>query len=52
MQPAPRITTAPIPNSSMNHRFGNFGTASATPHQQGIKSSHVPIGRSSRISRA
>jgi hypothetical protein len=52
VQPAPRIATAPIANSSNSTGSGQAGLASAMPHQPGNSNSHVPIGRSSRASRA
>ena len=53
--PAPRMTKAPIKNSTITS--GNCETsrampaASAADHQHGISNSHDPIGRSKRESR-
>ena len=51
VQPAPRITTAPMPNSTISRQSGQRSAAKAMPHQHGKSSSQVPIGRSSRASR-
>ena len=55
VQPAPRITKAPMKNSTTTHasRLISCATpaASAADHQHGISSSHDPIGRSRRESR-
>ena len=54
VQPAPRMMTAPSPNSTKSSsRCQSAGPgASARLHQHGNSRSHVPIGRSSRMSRA
>jgi hypothetical protein len=54
VQPAPRITRAPMPNRTISQmsRSVSTGRASAMAHQPGSSSSQVPIGRSSRDSRA
>jgi hypothetical protein len=44
--------TAPIANKTSNTGFGQRGDASAIPHQPGNNNNQVPIGRSSRASRA
>ena len=55
VQPAPRMTKAPMKNSTITS--GNWLTsrampaASAADHQHGISSSQDPIGRSRRESR-
>ena len=55
VQPAPRITKAPMKNSTTTN--ANWLTSRATPaasaadHQHGISSSQDPIGRSKRASR-
>jgi len=55
VQPAPRMTKAPMKNSTITS--GNDETsraiaaASAADHQHGISSSQEPIGRSKRESR-
>jgi hypothetical protein len=55
VQPAPRITKAPMKNSpsiSGNCSVSRaMPVASAADHQHGISSSHDPIGRSKRASR-
>ena len=58
VQPAPRMTTAPIPNRAICQGLGHqappgacpAALARAMPHQHGSSSSQVPIGRSRRIS--
>src|SRR5712672_3460762 len=55
VQPAPRMTNAPMKNSAMMR--GNWPISRTTPaasaadHQHGISSSQDPIGRSRRESR-
>jgi hypothetical protein len=53
VQPAPRITTAPMAKRISSLRLGPSpgGAASAMDHQPGKSSSQLPIGRSSRASR-
>ena len=55
VQPAPRMTKAPTKNNAMFNGSGRRSravpAASAADHQQGINSSHDPIGRSRRESR-
>ncbi len=55
VQPAPRITMAPIRNNNTCQGSGPQRpagiAASAADHQHGRSSSHHPIGRSSRVSR-
>ncbi len=55
VQPAPRMTKAPTKNSATSHgsvrRSPAMPQASAADHQQGIRRSQDPIGRSKRESR-
>ncbi len=55
VQPAPRITKAPMAKAANSQRSiqrqPSAMIASVSPHQQGISKSQVPIGRSARISR-
>ncbi len=55
VQPAPRITKAPIAMAGNSHRstqrHPESTIASVIPHQHGISKSQVPIGRSARASR-
>ncbi len=55
MQPAPRITMAPMAQAGNSHRSAQRQplsmTPSVIPHQHGISNSQVPIGRSARASR-
>ena len=54
VQPAPRIRRAPIAQPAAIQRSkgrnpaGPASAASASPHQQGMSRSQVPIGRSAR----
>ncbi len=56
VQPAPRISTAPIAQPATIHRSKSLGpagsaaAASITPHQQGSRRSQVPMGLSARLS--
>ena len=54
VQPAPRMATAPIANSTRSFKSGKLApeasAASPVDHQQGNSKSHEPIGRSSRAS--
>src|SRR5215813_10791418 len=54
VQPAPRMTKLPTKNSAISSGkdLSSWATpaASASDHQQGIKSSQEPIGRSNRAS--
>ena len=55
VQPAPRIARAPMPNIANRIRLSRdsgCGEAKAIDHQHGNSSSQVPIGLSSRASRA
>eukprot|EP00961_Rhodomonas_salina_P225461 3048241-Rhodomonas_salina.1 len=54
VQPAPRMTNAPIENFVIIHRSGNDPMGATIPmlHMHGHNSSHVPIGLSSRASKA
>ena len=50
-QPAARITTAPMPNSTISRTASRgAGPDSRMPHSPGRNSSQMPIGRSSRAS--
>ena len=55
VHPAPRIKKAPMAQPRMIQRSNSLNevdaAASNTPHQQGNNSSHVPMGRSARLSR-
>ncbi len=55
VQPAPRITKAPMKNSTIvsgsDAMWPEIPAASAADHQHGISNSHEPIGRSKRESR-
>jgi hypothetical protein len=51
-QPALRMAHAPSANHKISHAPSGSIPAKATLHAQGQKSSHAPIGRSSRISDA
>ena len=52
VQPAPRITKAPMKNSAQSQGRGRMSgatpVASAADHQHGISNSQEPIGRSKR----
>ena len=51
VQPAPRMTMAPMVNSTvMPMPVAAVGLASAIAHQHGSSSSQMPVGRSSRAS--
>jgi hypothetical protein len=56
VQPAPRIRKAPmaqprtIQRSKRFRPAGSAAAASITPHQHGSRRSHVPMGRSARLS--
>lgn len=55
VQPAPRMTNAPRPNSAICEMGGKivpWSLASKRPQRHGKNKSQVPIGRSSRAKRA